>query len=734
MKKFYKTIILAAMAFSVLITSCTTNDFNENNTVTSTSIPPANENNIVTSTSVLVDDEHYPKHYGLLPDEIIGIYVSDENQVILNIANSILEGYVYSNYLFSDNPRFEDGDIDWDIQYSESPSAYNLGLQTLDMVSILSKAYLQTKDLQYLQKAYSILENWIDYAEHDPQSNYVWYDHSVSSRVINIIYFLSTKDINSETVNFFNTVDQDRLIMLLYQHADYLLDPSNYAFKSNHGIMSDRALICLSIFLPNDPNSTVWLNTGVTRIKEQFQYLFNADGSYAENSPGYAESVLSWFSEIKDFLKAHDSISLGNDLENRINLSKKFLYDSTMPNNHYPMWGDTLDLVVDYTKDNEYSDSAPLSVYPEGGYAFFRDENFWLGFKSGYVGGMAHKHEDDLSFELFALDKDIFIDSGRYNYESSNPYRQYFVSANAHNTLVVDGQSFAASLIDENRTGILSWEQTANYSVVSAFSDLYSGVSIERSLYYIKPGVVLIFDNIQALNSHTYSQLFQLNEDIIVNQINKDYIELNWGSDEKMVSVYQLADKPNLLIHQGNEDIPGYGLISRDINKVNTTNTLEYQIAGQNASYVTLIDTTNSIKPELSRDSDNEMTVALKSSNLNEAIEIHLDTSPREVKTYTHYFTDTYIDTVPVRILKDQVSATSFTYTVTPSNGLLTDYEYTWYVHKDGKVIEKLNWSQDNSLNLNALTPGIYEIQAYLLDKKTNSRYTTLIDKIYLRE
>lgn len=727
MKKFSQIIILLMLILSIILTSCTTNNSTEIETITST------------ATSLKIENiSHY---YGLLPDEIIGIgdsfklvKGSDENPVILAIANSILDGYVFSNYLFSENPRFEDGNIYWDIQYSESPSTYNLGLQTLDMVSILSKAYLQTNDLKYLSKAYSILESWINYAEHDPQSNYVWYDHSVSSRVLNIIYFLSIKDINTETVNFFNTVDQEQLILLLHEHADYLLDPTNYAFKNNHGIMSDRALICLSIFLPNDPNRTEWLNTGVTRIKQQFQYLFNADGSYAENSPGYAQGALSWFSEINAFLEAHGSISLGNDLENRINLSKKFLYDSTMPDKHYPMWGDTLDALVNYPTNIEDSNLVPLRVYSEGGYAFFRDENFWLGFKSGYFGGTAHKHEDDLSFVLYALDKDIFIDPGMYNYESSNPYRQYFVSANAHNTLVVDGQSFATSLIDENRTGILRWEQTDNYSVVTAFSDLYSGVSIERSLYFIKPGVVLVFDNIQAQNSHTYSQLFQLNEDIIVNQINKDYIELNWDSDGKKVSVYQLADKPNLLVHQGNADIPGYGLISRDINKVNTTNTLEYQIAGQNASYVTLIDTTNSIKPELSRDSDNEMTVALKSSNLNESIEIHLDTSPREIKTYTHYFTDTYIDTVPVRILKDQVSATSFTYTVTPLSGLLTDYEYTWYVHKDGKVIEKLNWSQDNSINLNALTPGIYEIQAYLLDKKTNSRYTTLIDKIYLRE
>lgn len=684
--------------------------------------------------------ENFEQDYGLLPNEIIGIGDSfklvkggGQNGQIVTLANSILEGYLFSNYLFTNNPKVAGESIDWDIQFSDSPSTYNLGLQTLDMIGILSNAYIQTKDISYLKKAYSILSSWINYSLSNPKSNYVWYDHSVSSRVLNIMYFLSTKSDNSSSREFFkNSVNESELIDVLRNHAKYLLNPSNYSYNNNHGIMADRALISLAFFLPHDPESDVWLETGLARMQAQFSALFEKDGSYAENSPGYAQGALSWFVEMQDFLEPRGHSLITGNFNELITPSFQFLFDLTMPNDHFPMWGDTLDALVNYNRGQFNPEKKALSVYPNGGYAIISDKDLWLGIKSGYVGGMAHKHEDDLSFVLFALGKDIFLDPGMYNYEKTDPYRKYFVSANAHNTIIVDDQSFSTSLINDSRSGIVSWKDDGDLQEITVFNNLYASSSIQRTIYYIKPGIIILFDNIQSLESHKYSQLFQLNEDIIVDEIDQQHVELSWDSGQKTVNVYQLFGAPTLVIHKGSKKIPGYGLLSRNINEVTETSTLEFIQRGEQAFFMTLIDLTGTVSATISNSSSTSYIVNIINNSTQQQNSILLDTAPREITPYLNYSSDCKLENIPVTINKSQSAFDTFSYQIEPKDDPKNHYVYNWYIWKEGKIIEKYNWSDKNLLQLNNLAPGIYEIQAYLRNTATDARYTGIIDKIYV--
>lgn len=49
----------------------------------------------------------------------------------------------------------------------------------------------------------------------------------------------------------------------------------------------------------------------------------------------------------------------------------------------------------------------------------------------------AHKHADELSFELFHNGELVIIDPGKYSY-NSNAYRNYVLSARAHNTFSLE--------------------------------------------------------------------------------------------------------------------------------------------------------------------------------------------------------------------------------------------------------------------------------------------------------
>ncbi|MGH8195376.1 MAG: alginate lyase family protein [Woeseiaceae bacterium] len=63
----------------------------------------------------------------------------------------------------------------------------------------------------------------------------------------------------------------------------------------------------------------------------------------------------------------------------------------------------------------------------------------------GFGSIAAHGHADALSFTLRAASKQIFIDTGTYDYFSHPEAREYFRSTCAHNTIEIDGQSQSGS-------------------------------------------------------------------------------------------------------------------------------------------------------------------------------------------------------------------------------------------------------------------------------------------------
>lgn len=80
------------------------------------------------------------------------------------------------------------------------------------------------------------------------------------------------------------------------------------------------------------------------------------------------------------------------------------------------------------------TNSPPLvGDFTRSGYAVVRDKDSML-FVTGMAYTLTHKHADDLSFVLFEHSRLIFIDSGKYGY-NSDPMRRYVESAAAHNPI-----------------------------------------------------------------------------------------------------------------------------------------------------------------------------------------------------------------------------------------------------------------------------------------------------------
>jgi hypothetical protein len=82
-------------------------------------------------------------------------------------------------------------------------------------------------------------------------------------------------------------------------------------------------------------------------------------------------------------------------------------------------------------------------AFPDAGLYVMRHNDNHLLASCGKVGteGIGnHKHNDLLSFELYAGDKALIVDPGTYVYTRDPAWRNLFRSTAYHNTVVIDGQ------------------------------------------------------------------------------------------------------------------------------------------------------------------------------------------------------------------------------------------------------------------------------------------------------
>jgi len=136
----------------------------------------------------------------------------------------------------------------------------------------------------------------------------------------------------------------------------------------------------------------------------------------------------------------------------------------------------------------------------------------------GFGAIAAHGHADSLSLLLYAYGRQFLIDPGTYTFETENPYRDYFRSTPAHNTITVDGADQsemrgpflwgrkAESFVEE-------WVDTDKYTRVTGWHDGYQRLAdpvIHRRTVELdkQHNVIDISDSIEAKAEHEICQHF----------------------------------------------------------------------------------------------------------------------------------------------------------------------------------------------------------------------------------
>ena len=485
------------------------------------------------------------------------------NSNSIKVGDQLLNDELYVNSIWPTYP------IKNRLTWKEDPyddKTWTFYFHSLDMVGYLMNAYEKNPKQAYLQKAKWYIASWMvaNPSPTNQASPSAWDDHSTANRVVNMIYFWQFyKDSTIYDKKF-----ENKLLKMLTLHGDFLADNKHYTEGNNHGIFQDRSLIQLALLFPDMNNSKYWYNKAMKRLLVHVNHDVTPSGIHKEHSPSYHIVVLNLFKDIHNFIAQFGMKEPA--LSDKIKKMEDYLAQLITPNRLLPMLGDSspsryllhpnkvtsdkLKFVV--SKGKQGVKPANDVFYPDGEMAIFRkmgdvDIPFYLLFTAAYHSN-AHKHADDLSF-LFSYGKtDFFIDSGKYNYDKTNGYRKYFRSTMAHNTVTVDEKSYPLTEEQVNKSRMDRYKSTSSYSYVTGSHTLYKGVTIQRTMIYLKnTDSILIRDTMISNQKHTYRETFNIGKDVQVKSTNNKTFMLKSKLEDKQIEFTHLTKGTKFTQYKG---------------------------------------------------------------------------------------------------------------------------------------------------------------------------------------
>jgi len=645
------------------------------------------------------------------------------NDYIIEKAEDILNGKLHV-YPRCEAMPYSLDNMDWNCRYTNIPDTFQLYLQSLNPVLILTKAFEVNKDIKYLKKAYDFINSWNIYYKDKSkirENMFVFYDHSVSFRSKNIIYFGKVCSKNC----FWNKDMFNLLYDIIYTNGIWLADKNNYTKSHNHGIMQDEALIYIGFLL----NNTDWIELSKNRLIEQEKEAFTDEFVCTENSPGYAIMVPNLFNGIGKFLMDNgdnDGQKFIDDMKN----TQEYINWTVKPNGIIAQIGDTSNSVSElYGSESQIKRKSNEihKIYPKSGYYYYRSlwdngpkYDTWKMIKSGYV-KTAHKHADDLSFMLYSKGYEIFTDCGIYGY-NNDEFRKYFVSAKAHNTVIVDNSSYKYSKELCNKTGILKYEFFNDYDHIRLFNDSYLNTKITRD-FCTSGDLTIIYDKITSDKEHCYSQLFHLAENIEIIMITKKEVVLSIKNTQYNVILKQLGDYPKLSLYNGNINIPDYGIISRSENHMDTITTLKYDLNAKDGNFITLIaivDKDRKIRLEkniIDYDSikfnNNEFFISDINFKISRDNLIEL---PNEVDREYKDMSEESVYNV-VQSTEYEIKVNKLKCKLKLRNDIKRKYEFAYYLIKDNNIIKRIMYIENTEITFDIAESGEYKVKYFVKDK-----------------
>ncbi|ERJ12932.1 heparinase II/III domain-containing protein [Haloplasma contractile] len=512
-------------------------------------------------------------------------------------------------------------------------------------VSYLLSLYEKTKKERYFYKAYELFEKWVNH--HDQSTSITLHDHVIALRLFVLTKLLTT----TMQVDTMKGDQVNRIITIMEDHCNRLLEQDVYSKRHNHGLDQDIALYMASFVLMyclKSPNCQSFKKVAKKRIKLQLDYLIQDDGSYSEHAPKYAVIVYKRLQAFQLFLKDYTK---DRRLERYVNqkLVKLHLYIRYMlqPDNKIPPISDSDSTEVDLKSLLNPSQLDKSSFFKkiilntgffsqkldhnllrtsrlQSDYFFengnmvvssnLRHRNFVplkLWFYSSF-NTRVHKHHDDLAFMLYYKDRPVFLDAGKYNYNYSDPYRILVQSGYGHNTVRVNNCDPILSRNDVKKSKLCDFAYDDTIMFSCGMHTLYDQVIHKRIMLFIKPATVLLIDEILSEETVSIEQIFNLTPTLDYNV--RDHCITGVEKDNFIFQMTRLYMNTNATLnaYYGNKD-PYIGWYSKRHNQIEPCNTFIFKSKGKHHKSIRSISfVKKDVKVELKQWNKNKITIEAK--------------------------------------------------------------------------------------------------------------------------
>lgn len=497
------------------------------------------------------------------------------NKTTLKYAKLALENTIVPFPGF-DSIQFDEN-FDWSYIHNKNHVSYQLYLQSLRIVGQLLAAYDKFDEKKYLLKAQEITESWMAFVESGKSTDMTWYDHPVGNRTQILVHLLYSLNKENIKVNF------DRYFKLLYKHAEYLMDDTNYR-KNNHGIMVDRGLMMLGFVMDDE----LLFNKGFYRVVDTFWQSFSYKGGHLENSPEYHNMVLRMYFGIEEYLNAHEK-SLGADVVKHMETADNYMNILLKPNKRLPAIGDS-----GHTSLPERTPIYMNFVDEEAGIAVIKQNEknkIYMSFVCGYS-TITHKHSDDLSITFSINGVDFIEDGAKFDY-SKSPIRRYIVTPRAHSSLQLENKFYLKET--DNKYTQKIWIEKhfdhKDYFIVKGRNKGFNdGTTLYRTIIFLKEyEMFIIINEGTSEHNHTFIENYNLHHEVEVKSISENIFELSRNEEKIIIESY---NKNTSEIIEGNKD-PIQAINATGPSKYNLTKHLQFKDNGNDTSFVTMIKTTD---------------------------------------------------------------------------------------------------------------------------------------------
>jgi Heparinase II/III-like protein/Heparinase II/III N-terminus len=425
----------------------------------------------------------------------------------------------------------------------------------------LAKAYFLTGNERYAAEAKEQLLGWIE--QNPPGVGINWQSSlEIAIRCLSWMWTLFP----ILTSRALDASSAQRIGTSLFAQLDHVhRHTSFYSSPNTHLIGEAAALFIGGLLFCDWKPGMKWLETGAAVLIQEADRQFLEDGVHAELSTYYHCYAVDFYLQALT-LAQHNNCYLPDSVYQKLEDALTYVMHVTRPDGTIPLLGDDdggRSLALANRNYNTFNDGLCSGAVLfqrkdfKGQSGGFAEETFWLTGEKGWdsyrrlesrlpaenslftpsagyyihrsgwgqldthlifdCGGLGmltggHSHADALAVTLFDRGREMLVDPGTFVYNAAEPWRRYFRSTAAHNTVGIDGQDQATM------GGTFRW----NSRIIARATDVQhmpvgsvqgehewsNGVIHRRRIVNVEPGQWLLLDDFRGPGRHTFDFAF----------------------------------------------------------------------------------------------------------------------------------------------------------------------------------------------------------------------------------